>query len=72
MGSTSTAASPATSGQLDRFEHNTGERREPATNPALRGMDELEWKRDEPEDRERLLVKYQNYKAGEAEKKLIG
>jgi menaquinol-cytochrome c reductase iron-sulfur subunit len=40
-------------------------------NPALRGMDTLEWQRD-PSDSERLLVRYRNFEAAVAEKKPIG
>ena len=40
-------------------------------NPAQRGMDELEWQRD-PTDPERLLVRYQNFKASESAKIPIG
>jgi Rieske Fe-S protein len=50
------------------FELN-GERILP--NPALRGMDELEWQPD-PADSDRILVRYQNFEAGTAEKKVIG
>jgi Rieske Fe-S protein len=39
-------------------------------NPALRGMDELEWERD-PADQERIRVRYQNFEAGTAEKNVI-
>ena len=40
-------------------------------NPALRGMDELEWERD-PADQDRIRVRYQNFEAGTAEQTAIG
>jgi Rieske Fe-S protein len=65
--------------ESDRFRcpcHNAtfdfnGERLSPGTNPALRGMDELEWERD-PADQERIRVRYHNFEAGTAEKNVIG
>jgi Rieske Fe-S protein len=36
-------------------------------NPAQRGMDELEWRRD-PADRMRILVRYQNFESSVAER----
>jgi Rieske Fe-S protein len=40
-------------------------------NPALRGMDELDWERDE-HDPQRILVRYQAFVAGTREKTVIG
>ena len=51
-----------------RFEFS-GERK--PNNPALRGMDELDWERDE-HDQNLIRVRYQNFEAGVAEKKTIG
>jgi Rieske Fe-S protein len=48
-----------------------GRRADPATNPAQRGLDALEWRIDrDPADPARrvLLVKYQSFKSSEAEK----
>jgi Rieske Fe-S protein len=52
-----------------RFEYS-GTRINPHANPALRGMDELAWQRDS-EDRERILVRYENFRAATAEKTTI-
>lgn len=52
-----------------RFQY-VGERINPHANPALRGMDELEWQRDDI-DRERILVRYENFRPATAEKKVI-
>jgi len=46
-----------------------GERMLP--NPALRGMDELEWQRD-PADNDRILVRYQNFTTSIADKRVVG
>jgi len=52
-----------------QFEHS-GERRDADANPALRGMDELEWMRD-PADPQRILVHYQTFRNGVEEKEVI-
>lgn len=51
-----------------------GSRKDPASNPAPRGMDTLEWRVEaDPANPERrvLMVKYQNFKASIAEKEVI-
>lgn len=52
-----------------QFEY-AGERRNPDENPALRGMDELDWQPD-PADPQRILVHYQTFRNGVEEKEVI-
>jgi Rieske Fe-S protein len=54
-----------------QFAFADGTRMSPHINPALRGMDELQWDFD-PEDRDRIRVRYQSFEAGVAEKRPIG
>jgi Rieske Fe-S protein len=52
-----------------RFDFS-GNRINPHANPALRGMDELDWQRDDT-DRELILVRYENFRPATAEKTVI-
>ena len=52
-----------------RFEF-TGGLINPHANPALRGMDELDWQRDDV-DREQIVVRYENFRPATAEKTVI-
>ncbi len=51
-----------------------GTRKNPATNPAQRGLDALQWKIEVDPDnpaRKRLLVRYQNFKSSIADKVVV-
>ncbi len=51
--------------------HQDGSLNTDRPNPALRGMDSLDWRRDEA-DPNRIVVHYQAFEAGVAEKKTVG